>query len=92
MDGISSAEIRYVFGQAHGEGTAGTLSRQSACRIRVKVPYSVTLQSVEINENDSVQENGQNKSASKTVQTYPPISDICQGTLNVSVGIEERGY
>ena len=52
----------------------------------------VTLQSVEINENDSVQENGQNKSASKTVQTYPPISDICQGILNVSVGIEGRGY
>ena len=49
-------------------------------------------QSVEINENDSVQENGQNKSALKTVQTYPPISDICQGILNVSVGIEGRGY
>ena len=60
--------------------------------ISYTIPYSVTLQSVEINENDSVQENGQNKSALKTVQTYPPISDICQGILNVSVGIEGRGY
>ena len=41
---------------------------------------------------ESIVNNGQNKSALKTVQTYPPISDICQGILNVSVGIEGRGY
>lgn len=56
------------------------------------IPYTVTLQSTETIDKDSTQNNGQNKGVSIPIRTYPPVSDVCQGTINISVDIEHRGY